>query len=54
MNLSVLTVESVSGDAGYPLIVVLMTPMVDTKPNTPQWYYPESNCITKKPPHSCR
>lgn len=41
------------GDSGYPLRSTLMTPMVDTEPDTPQRYYTDLHCKARNTVERC-
>ncbi|KAL0830132.1 hypothetical protein ABMA28_003589 [Loxostege sticticalis] len=45
--------ESVSGDSGYPLRSTLLTPIIETEPDSPQRYYTELHCRVRNTVERC-
>lgn len=43
----------VPGDSGYPLRPTLMTPIVDTEPDSPQRYYTDMHCRVRNTVERC-
>lgn len=42
-----------SGDSGYPLRPTLLTPIVETEPDSPQRYYTEVHCRVRNTVERC-